>query len=61
MLKKEHDETKVGLGLLYALGLMMGRTLGLMSAVVLRMITDPYFGLVAMLLLVSWLKYVLTQ
>ena len=56
MSKKEQDETKVGLGLLYALGLMTAKIYVSMSVVALRMITDPLFGLVAMLLLVSLLK-----
>ena len=47
-------------GLLYAVARMMGRTLGLMLAAALRMITDPYFGLAVMILLVSWLKFVPT-
>ena len=60
MFKKALAAMKADLGLLYALGRMTGKTLGLMLEVASRMITDPYFGLVAMLLLVSWLKYVQT-
>jgi hypothetical protein len=60
MSKKGQDAMKEGSGLLYAVARMTGVILGLMLAVALRMIRDPVFGLVVMIFLVAWWKYVLT-
>ena len=53
---EELERMKADLGLWYALGRMMARIYVSMSVAVLQMSSDPRFGTLAMLLLVSLLK-----
>ena len=52
------NKMKANSGPLYALGWMMGVVFGSMLAAASRMISDPVFGLIGMILLVTWWRYV---